>query len=590
MAASQQPHSRIGVRVAGTVFGVFLCLPLSSTGRNLEEALPVDSLGYFKINGLRRIVENTKEHPVVELWKDPELQRFLKPLLEEVEEEDFFNDITKELDMTPEEFLEYFPGQLVVALPSELPKDEEIPFEMLCLIEFNGSLGALREIHEFSAHFVESEEKYLETRLFLEKVTEGEEVRLVWGYALLDGIIVLASPIELLKETVARLVVGSSDGSLTHSRPYRKFKERVGVGDLEVYLNLEGLMKELSEQLLEEEKNAPANLFALSAQTVLDVLALDVLEALFLSVNLAADETAIDAGLLYAQKKGLIRLLAYREGKLARPGFVPKDALMAVVSLFSLREFWVNLEDLIFGSSPMWAAVYKGALEQIKVNIGIDLRSSLIDNISDEIVVYSGFAKGRGAEEDSGFEDLSSVVAVAIRDRKGFEMALEALKSTYGAGVELFDQREYLDTTIFTQKLQFGDGGEGGDTPGFSYVLTDRYFLIGVGSATFLEEAVVRLKVEGKSIWQNRDLASVMNRLGDDVVEVRYLDIGALLNTLFVALVNLQERIPKQGEDGNICDPSALPRNLEFPYFLLSSIYSEDTGLFGKSLLLKKSD
>ncbi len=603
MADSLKQQNGVSIRFSGAALGMFLCLSLNSFGRNLEEALPADSLGYFKINGLRRIVEETKEHPVVELWKDRDVQRFFRPLLEEAEEGEILNEFTEELDVTSEELLEYFPGQLVVALPSELPEEdgegEEPPVEMLYLTEYGGSLGTLRDMIESSARFDSEaegnqhrilEEKYLEARLFLEEVTEGDQVRFARGYALLDGIVVLASRIELLKETVARLSVGSSEDSLTESGSYRRFKDRVGDSDLEAYFNLEGLMKEIREQVLKEERNAQPSFFGVSAQKVLDILALDVLEGIFLSINLDADETTIDAGLLYSEKRGLIRLLAYREGKLTRPEFVPEDALTAGVSLFSLREFWVSLEELVFKASPMLAGLYHGALEQMNANLGVDLRSNLIDNIGDEIVAYSGIGKGRVAEKDSGLENLSSVVAVAIRDRKGFEIALEALKSTFGGGAELFDEREYLDNIIYTQKARWGGGDGDSDAPEFAYALTDRYLLIGIGSTTLLEEALVRLRDPGKSIWQNRDLAEAMRRLGDGGVDVRYQDFGALLNSLFVTLVNLQERIPNRGENNEICDPTAIPRNLEFPYFLLSLIYSEDTGLFGKSLLLKKSE
>ena len=116
---------------------------------NLEEALPDTILGYVKIRSISRLAEEYRENPILSLWRDDKVVAFFKPLRDKYGGEEIFDELFEELGVSKEEFLELFPGQLVMSLPDitfgEKEKGDDGEFSsMLYLIDYSGDFDTLK--------------------------------------------------------------------------------------------------------------------------------------------------------------------------------------------------------------------------------------------------------------------------------------------------------------------------------------------------------------------------------------------------------------------------------------------------------------
>ncbi len=570
---------------------------------NLEEALPDTILGYVRIRSISRLAEEYRENPILSLWRDDEVVAFFKPLRDRYGGEEIFDELFEELGVNKEEFIELFPGQCVMSLPDitfgEKEHGDDGEFSsMLYLIDYSGDFDTLKAMMESSARYDSNsegtehrliEDDYLEAPLFLEEVVDGERVFLAGGYALVGKVLVIASPISLLKETVARLRKDGSLASLAEESGYRKVRDWIGEGDVEIFLNLKPIVGKLEAYISKLSATTSLSALGITPNNLVEALSVDVLESIYMSVGFGDDFTAFDSGIFFREKRGLVSLLTYENGDIPQPEFVPPDVLTVSATRFSLREFWKKFEELLIGVSPLVGGIYAVTWDQLNASMGLDFRANLIENLGDEFIVYSGFGQGEAGSGQEGLEDLSQVYVISIKDRQGFELGIDGIKRIFAGEGEIFEEREYLGNTIFVLRSEYRyPAYQTLGIQSLAYALTDSYLFLCLGSTTLLEAALARLSNGKDSIWESEPIRSALGRIPEGGVEIDYYNLGALLRTLFIALVPIEETLGVGRDELVFCNPAALPKEVDFPYFLIGKIYSESDRLYGKSLLLRK--
>jgi hypothetical protein len=455
----------------------------------------------------------------------------------------------------------------------------------------NHTLTGLDEAAEEERSIV-VEEEYLGVRLYLKEEMVDEERSYSDGWAYHDGLLIKATSEELLRATVARMVGGGDDRSLLDQRSFWDVIERVEQSDLFFFLDFTPVVTVLEELVSIQSAGAPPNILGITPERVFEALALDVLEGFYLSLDLSTDETSVDSGFFYREKRGLVSLLAYRNGSLPHPNYIPDDSLAVSILRFDFGEFWTAMEKIISDISPVLSGLYGGYREQLSTTLGIDFNQLIIENIDEEIVTYSGFGADQKAAGNPTLEELSQVYVLKPRDLQGFEMAIGVINGLLGIGQSSWEPREYLGTTIFTRSLSLAmlSGGAGAPPSLLSYAFTEEYLLFCVGSPRLLESALARIDRSGDSLWDNRDLDLAIRKFPADSATFTYHDLNALLNSLFVTVARLQQQVEGTEDGLTICDPSNLPDKKNFPFFILGKAYAEENGFFGKSLLIRKSE
>ena len=577
----------------------------------LEEALPKDLLAFFKIGRLPLLFELNPDNPVLTLLRDDEVREFFAPLYENFDELEMELDLSKgileELGLSSEEFTELFPGQLVMALPSEILEEAmkggggEEP-EIIALIEYRGGLGKLEELLEKldpgpneatgREHRI-IEDKYLGSQLFLREVRDGEEIEVTMGYALVDEVLLVASTVPLLKDTVARLRGEPGISSFGEDEAYDRLTRTSGGDDVQFFVNLRPIIEIAREAVLASVGAVEPNPMGLTPERFFDVLIGDALEGIYLSAGLEEEESFFESGLLFREKKGITSLLTFGSGGIPRPVFIPPDASSFSVTTFSIGAFWTKLEELMFELSSIIGGMYQFQLGEINKAIGVDLRVSLIENLEDEITNFAIFEIGDGQVTDLSLENFGYVYAFGIKDRQSFELALDFFKQVImgnlDSGVDPFEEREYLGHDIFSLKSELmppGAAEEG--IASIAYALTDHHFFFSFGSVYPLEVALARLSGVDKTIWNLDHIGEGLEVLPEGGVQIGFLELETFVRIIFSALVQAQET---SGDPAfRVCNPAALPKTLNFPYVILGKVYSEPDRLFARNVLRRRDD
>ena len=587
----------------------------ASPSLSFEELLPEDTLFIAKVEEIGHFLTEFEEYPLLALWRDDDVHAFFAPLHSRLATAQIAEEFKAEFGIGLDRFQETFGGQAALAVTGlDFPESEGAApvAEVVLLVDYGGEEETIerimnRYLHESAARspgaanqgFRVSPEEFLGATLHIGEIDnlaeqgEGEDTTAFsggWAFVKDRNLLVLASPVETLREVVAGAVIVGDRESILDNPVFRKVTDQVNDPEFYAFVNLESLARILKEEIMREAANAAPNILGIRPRDIFRAFGLDVLEAVYVAINLVEGETSIFSGLFFREKRGLVKLLAYWNGVPPNPAFIPENAITASVSLFSLREFWAALEEIVAGISPSLPIIYESYLNQVNAQVGLDLRETIIETVDDKIVIFGVFEPSLSDESSDSLTELSQVYAVGIKDRQGFELAIKALEGMFGGGRPLFEAREYLEATIHTYRGVGMSMPETDPQSRFAYALTDRYLFLGVGSTGLIESAISRLQERERTLWDDAALADAMRRLPSPAAEVNYQDFGALLYTFFLSLAVLQRQLSIRDDALAFCDPAALPETKDFPYFLIAKTYSEDDILYARSLIVERHE
>lgn len=538
-----------------------------------------------------------KENPLARAWEDPQVRKFFAPLRERMGIDRWDEEARKETGFTVDEILGILQGRCVIGVwglaeAIEQAGTEAAPEPHAAILasvgERAGDLKKLieqglekdREKAPAGTRIEEETEEFQGETLHFRVETKGDDRKETAGWAVVSGIAAFAEGRTTLQEVVASLKAGRAKAPFAASPHFRKARAR-SKGDLLLFMNLEPTMEALSKKIRE----APANP-AMMPDKAPKALGLDVLKAAYASIELSAEATHLDAGLLYTENRGLVKLLTFQEGECPRPAFLHDGLLQAWCGRFSLGECWDGVEEILAGMSPGVAMALQMQLAQVKTQSGVDLRKQLLGSLGTEIVVAKSLSAPAKPGDEPTLSRTDDLVALSVRNRKDLEAGLEAVKAMADDGGELFEKREFLGSTIYTLKTPQTD--EDGREQAVSYAVTDRYLLLGTGSAAPVEAALRNLAKPGRSVWDRPEVAEALKALPAGASALGANDLSAAVGAWFRELASLQDKIdaigisfgeeeeegaaeggeePGGGEPdpferkptGRFCDPKAIP-------------------------------
>ncbi len=590
-------------------------LPALAAGPQLPGLIPEDTDAVVLVQDLPALLAAWPKSPLARTWNDPQVKKFFAPLRESIKIDEWERLAEQKVGFPLSEILAAFDGQAMLVLPdlAAAVREEETgvpaPVGILAHVGNEEVARALAELEiedeeaEGEAEgirYEEQEEEFQGVTLHLERELDAEGTELSSnGWAISEGCLVVGTPVTYLRELVAAVKKGSVPSSWAQSGTFGKLGRRSGPFDVAVYLNFGPLVPMIFEEArkaqAEVEQPAPA---AMNLEALIDSLALDTIEGVFVTARMGKGETRSDFVLTYGEDKGVVRLIAYEPPPVQLPAIIPPDVLEASVSNFSVTRFWGTLIGILERMNPMVATMLDMQREQSKAVVGFDPLDALISSLGDQLIRADFMPAAERPGEQPLLENAESLYGVAVADRQSLEMAVEGIKTLAGGGGELFEQRDYLGHTIHTFKMPLPRDEQ---TPGpekfVSYAITDSYLLIGAGSSAPIESVLGRMRTPGKSLWQRADVKAALERLPEGASAVSYSDVAALIRGLFDLMARAQQMAGSEengDEEGDdvaepFCDPEARPdaRTLE-RYFdiAVGGVYKEAGLLHVTSRLL----
>ena len=581
----------------------FATLAAAAANKSLDRIITTDADAMFTVRDISELRTAWQEHPLVRDFEEASLAELFQPLFGQGRDDadsSGFDELLDEFGLDREGLFELFPGQAGLALfnlAGLVLQDADRP-DMAILADFSGSAERLDELMQIQFErnakaqqennpAIEHEmitEYFMGETLYFDEVFDGEDTYIEDGYALVDGIFVLASPEERLRTTVESIKAGGGQ-SLARSAAYRRVREESGPVDAMFYLNFESFVPVLQEALLQQPLPGGMAMFGLSGPSLNAALALKALQAFSLDLKVDADWLTSHSALTYREKSGFLGLLAYGEGALPPAEFVPAGALSSSVSLFDLSEMFARLEALLGVASPSAPALINIQLQQIKTKTGVDLRSALLENFGTEMVTFSILPEDRPG--GNSLAPAEEVYVMQIKDAAALSGALEALKDIVPGARGQIETRDFAGQTIHTFNTPRNPSAPAAPAYDFSYVVTRTHLIFNMGRIGTIQRVLTSMQSGDTGFWQRADIQDLIDRVGKPAAVSRsYTDLGQALASIIESIHSATQFTG----NGKTIDASEIPSDLDLPWHFLTQTYEARDGLFSHMILQRKED
>jgi hypothetical protein len=593
----------------------------------LEAIIPADTDMVLVIDDVPRFLERWSESPLGRAWNDPQMKRFLAPMRDDMEIDRWEEIVRGETGLELDEILGAFTGQVALLLPdmqqiveaaegeeaeqvamlAEVGENEQIIRQLLEL-----DLDSSRDELEENEKLEEVEEEFEGETLHVRRLTNADGEEEGEGWAIVEGFAVMAEPKSYLQQIVGAVKERTSDAPLKDSPGFRKVRGRVPTTDLLVYFDFGAVLPVIEEALKNdlEDPEAP-NPMGLTGQALLDALAFDAIQSIFVSTTMMEGATHIDVGLQYTEDRGLMKILAFEPGPVQLPDFLPDDAVEASAANFSLPKMWQALKEILGALNPAFSGMLDMQLAQLNATHGFDLEKGVFGSLGDRFVAAKYLRPAEEPGETPSLDVLDQIFGISVTDRQSLEMGLEALKSMAGAGAELFEVTEYLDHTIFTLKQEM-PSEPGAPAQRLAYTLTDDYLLLSTGTQAPLRAAVSHGGRPGKNLWDRKEVKRAMKALPPNASGLSFYDVERMLRSAIEGCGRVQSLMqpdaePVEAEGGpeedadaveeeagpEFCDPEAKPDPSTIgKYFgpAVGAQYKDGGGFYSTVRLIHPSD
>ena len=578
-----------------------VCAACIATARPFQELVEEDVELFLSIRNLTELREQWSGHPMAAVFKDEALLEWFESKssfkTDGDESTGFFEEIDKVFGLSPDEFFELFPGQVSLAfytISDQLLKNDK-RMEFILMAEFTETKERLDELMQIQFErnarmqkeansLVEHElieETFMGETLYFDETFDGEKTYVEDGYALVDGILVLATPESRLREAVEKIKEGAAT-PLSSAGPYKRSREHSGRGDVGFYLNLTQWMPTLNTALGNLPIYDALTLFGITAQSLQSALSLESMEGFFMDFDLVEDGILAYNGLLYREKSGLLSLMEYVDGELPQAGYVPETVINSSVTLFDLSALYRNLEKILGNASPYLVSMLDIQMQNIQTNTGVDLRTGILENFGTQIVAFSVLKEG--ASNITEVLQPQQIITIDIKDAEAFSQALNALIDSAQMIRPMIEESTFEGETLYSIVVPNEPPQM---TTEIHYTITRSKFILNIGHIGLLHNVLSEIGQEGYGFWQKPEMLALFERIEKPHAVARgYYDIEQFIEPFFKTLAasgSLGD-VPESIQSGKV------PESLQGPFRLVSESNEVSDGLFSRVLIIKTSE
>ena len=572
-----------------------------ASDKALDRILTTEANMIVSVSDISSLREAFQSHPLVVDFGEVSWEDLMGSFMEEADDETGgFTKLLEEFELDVDQLFELFPGSagLVVYNIQELiMEDAEQPdiaiiadfagtaerLDELMQIQFERNAKAQKEMNPEMEHEM-IREKFMGETLYFDEAYDGEETYIEDGYALVDGIFILAAPEERLRSLV-ELIKAGPDQPIGRSSAYRRAYEESGPFDMLFYLNFESFLPALNKAMMDVAMEGGLALFGVTGKSLDAALSLDAMQAFSLSCKFHEDSITSNSSLVYREKAGLLNLFTYGEGALPAASYVPKGILSSTVALFDLSEMLAQTEALLGAASPSTPALIDIQLQKIKTESGVDLRTAVIENFGPELVTYSMLPDGLAGDE--ALIENEQVYVLEIKDSAALSGALEALKDLIPGSRAQIRTREFEGETIHSFTAPADPALTGGSGYEFSFVVSRTHLIISMGRAGLIQGVLTAMQSQDSGFWQTDEIEGLIDQFGKPgAVSRSYTDLGKFVGTL---MDSIREAGLLAGSDVQI-DSSVMPDDMDLPWHLMTETREASDGIFTRMVMLRKEE
>ncbi len=372
----------------------------------IEDVLPADTSLLLMVEDMPALLEQGSENPLVAVWNHERVRTVLATTRRVIKVDYLDGLLEMGLGYPLKDVLADLPGQAALAVPKLQGGLGESPsFGLMARVE---DPQRVKDVMDFLLEFAAQrapegvqlnnvDEEYIGEVLHLQQIVQDKDVSEGLGWAIVNGMAVIAQPKAYLQELVASIKQGEAESPWSQTDAYQRVRSWAPESDLLLYVNGDGfshLVKsylgvgETAEQVEDQEPQVVT--LSTIVSELSDVLHVDNIDGLYLAGSLRAEVTVLEINLLYHENNGLLRLLAYEPGPVTLPDFVPDDATNVTVSLFSLPAVWTALKETAEQMKTLERpyARLQAQLQGVSQQAGFDVEKALLSSMGDEVVTW----------------------------------------------------------------------------------------------------------------------------------------------------------------------------------------------------------
>jgi hypothetical protein len=569
-----------------------------------QEIIGEDAEFFCTVRSLSETRAQWATHPIAALFEDAELLAFFDAMKSDDTLEDGgsadepagFTEVMEDVfGLSYDELFELFPGQASLAfynLSGQVLGQAESE-EMVLMVEFSGDAARLDTLmkiqfeRNMAAHqainpLVEHElieESFMGETLYFDETFNGVVTYIEDGYALVDGIVVLAAPESRLRAAVESIKEGAS-APIADSAVYQRSREQGGRGDFGVYSNLEKLMPTLNRALIAHPAVNNLAIFGVTAQSLDSALSLESLQALYVDFDLIDSGLLSHYGLIYREKLGFLSLMSYANTALPEAHYVAEGALSSSISTFDCSAMLANFERLLTSASPTLPPLIDMQLQIAKAKTGVDLRAALLDNFGSQTVSLSVLPEAH--LDNSEIADPQQLFVIEVKDAQALAQAIEAFKDLAPSLRAMIEEQMYEGQTIYTIRDSGEPDIQNGNT--VSYALLRSSLIVNVGELGLLHKVLTRMSEGGEGLWQSAETEELFERIErPNAVTRSFVNAEMMVEPLFESLLQMAE-LSGLMED---MSKAEIPSRLDSAYRMISELNEAPDGFFGRTLIIK---
>jgi hypothetical protein len=509
------------------------------------------------------LVKNFGESPWAKTWNDEQVQKFFAPMRAQMDFDSLEEKLKAETGRSFSELVAFATGDALIAVTTVdfdfEAEDAKNNLPVIVAIDLGKNAAEVQRLLEDDrkknpGKGYESEDfdgVTLHIEILASEEKAGSPDRAYW--AMVEGSWIFGFNKDTVLGAIDAFKKGGIENAFGKSSAYLAGREKNGPAHVGVTLNFAAIIPRV-QQMIEAKaaESGQANPF-LNPSAILPALGLDAWNQMSLNVHFTDAQTLVAGSFTFSEERGLLKMVSYGSGPVARPSFIPEKWITASTDKLSLKNLYNGLEEMIAAYNPAVLGMGQMYLQQFNQQLGIDIKRDFFGSFGADTV--TGYARRPGTSDavPPSLEELDQFMGFSLDNPTAFNNALAALMKAGGPRAEqMITKREYLGATINTFAMP---AMAGQPQKSVSYAVAKNYLLVSIGSPAALESV---LQGNQGSFWERRDVRQALEKIPADASSFAYQETSALMSSVFQTFVKLAENPNAQSASLPI-DPAAKP-------------------------------
>jgi len=531
----------------------------------IARLLPEDAAIVVAFPDVPALAAAAEKAPFLQMWNDPQIQRFFAPMRESSKWDETLATFKTRTGYTVQELVGLATGEAVFVLTdfafATNPETQARP-PVLMAVDFGENASKIEKLIEESTQrqkadgkVEEETESFAGTTLHTlvsivektsEKTDDAEEKNaskmtpFTLHWASTDGLLVASSSKQAIAAFLDAVQKGGVDSPLERSPRYVNLQEKTGAHLFSLLMHFPSIVSSVEKTLVGKSANEKANPMGVNPAALIGALGFDTWQDFYVTAQIDASSSVTHYGLTFTEERGLLKIFRMAEAAFPRPEWIPAKWDSVTTARFSLKDMFAGLEETMRAVSPPLEGMAQGYLAQIGKQLNADIKRDFFGSFGNEVVQGQFFAAaGSGAAPN--LMESEQFYAFSVENAAAILRVIDGFKRLGGPAIDkMLEGRDYLGQKIYAFTPPAGpDGTRAPGAKGFAYALTDRYFLLNVGSAAPVEAVLQSMANRGESFWDKPEIKRALATVPEDATSFASQNVAVLIAASFEWLASL---------------------------------------------------